>query len=322
MSKINIYIGTSNDKGLYRMIFHTVKGVIEGPWRFYDCNQALALDFYRNELAIVCEENGQAGITWLDIHQPIPYRLDTKMSESVPACSVTQNQAFVCTANAEEDCIVVYRKVDHRLTLEQRLKMSEHAKCQQVFFHEQFLYVICKGTDEIKVYDGETFANVKNIPLPKGSGPIKAIINAASTHLYVLSELSNEVFVYTIGTHHLYRCQQIISVLPNGWKEPCSSTSICMSPNGKFLFTATKGIDVITCFEVIDGFLKQKEIFYCGGKSPRDLFVDTSSRWLITLNEANVIVFQLDPQSGEAIAITDEKAMENGTLMISSYRGS
>lgn len=318
MGKINIFIGTNKDKGLYRMILQTLKGTIEGPWRFYDAKQAKAAALYHNELAVVCENQGQAGVTWLDIHQPIPYRLDTKMSESVPACSITHHQTFVCTANDIEDCVVVYRKEDHRLKLEQRLKMGEHAQCCQVFFRDQFLYVLCKGLDCIKIYDSASFALVKEIPLPKGSAPVQAVMDPTQSFLYILGESTNEVFVYTIHAHHLYRCQQIISVLPNGCREVCRSTSICMSPNGKFLFVSTDGIDVITCFEVIDGILKQKEIFHCAGKSPHSLLVDGTSRWLISLNQENIIVFQLDPQSGEAIAITEEKSMEDGISLIGS----
>ena len=316
MGKIHILIGTGKDKGLYRMILQTLKGTVEGPWRFYDAYQAKAASFYRNELAIVCEDQGQAGVTWLDIHQPIPYRLDTKMSESVPACSIIHNQMFICTANEKEDCVVVYRKVDHRLKLEQRLKMGENAQCCQVFFLDRFLYVLCKGLDLIKIYDSDLFGLVKEIPLPKGSAPVQAVVDPDRSFLYVLGGSTNEVFVYTICSHHLYRCQQIISVLPNGCREVCDSTSICMSPNGKFLFVSTNGIDVITCFEVIDGILKQKEIFHCGGKEPRSLLVDGTSRWLISLNKEYLIVFQLDPQSGEAVVITDDKAMEDGTALI------
>ncbi len=44
--------------------------------------------------------------------------------------------------------------------------------------------------------------------------------------------------------------------------------------------------------------------------------VDGTSRWLISLNKENLIVFQLDPQSGEAVVITDDKAMEDGTTLI------
>lgn len=326
MSKVTIFAGTYTDgasRGVYRMILDTLKGTLEGPWLFYECNSPKALHFFHFELSIVCSQQDHAGVALLDTHQPIPYHLDTKMAESIPACAITQDDLFIYTANYHEGTVVVYRKDHGRLKIEERLKLGESAKCHQVFLLDGYLYVVCLGTDRIRIYDPENhFSFVKDIMLPKGSGPRQAVVDQQHRMMYILSELSNEVFVYSIGAHHTFRCQQITSVLPKGCKEDCASAAIRISPNGNYLYTSTRGANVITCFEIIHGNLKQKEIFQCGGEHPRDFMIDETGRWMLVINKDsdNIIVFKLNTDTGEAMEITDEKTVPSGVSIIGAYR--
>ncbi len=325
MSKINVYIGTDTKRksqGVYRMVLDTLKGSLEGPWLYYPCEQPKYLCHDHYELALIHASRDQAGVSLLDTHQMVPYHLDTQMSEQIPSCFVTMDQNFIYTANFHEGTLTIYRK-NGKLRMEARIHLGEDAHCHQVLLLNGYIYVICLGLDCIKIFDSEdSFALVKEIVLPKGSGPRHAIIDAKQQYLYLLTQYSNEVFVYRIGTHFLFRCQQIVSVLPKGCKEECSSAAIRISPNGKYLYTSTRGADIITCFEMINGNLRQKEIMRSGGKHPRDFIIDETGRWMIVLNQESdhAVVFQLDPDRGNAIMITDEKEVPEGTCIALGYR--
>lgn len=326
MSKINTYIGTYTDKeskGVYKVVFDTVKGTCEGPWLFYEARSPKAIDCRRGELAMVCEHGDHAGVTLLDVNQPVAFHLDTKMSEQIPACYITQDERHIYTANYHEGTLIVYSKEHGKLSIEQRIKLGENAKCHQVFLLDDYLFIVCLGTDRIRIYDPENhYSFVKDIILPKGTGPRQVVVDQQHAYMYILSELSNEVYVYTIGAHHTYRCQQICSLLPHGFKEPCASAAIHITPNGKFLYTSTRSANVITSFEILNGNLRQKEYISCGGEHPRDFMMDPTGRWLLVLNKDSnsLVVFKVDPDSGEVLEITDEKEIPSGVSLTMQLR--
>lgn len=312
MSKLQTYIGTytnKDSKGVYRMIFDTIKGTCDGPWLFYELQSPKALDCHKGELAIVCEQSEHAGVCMLDIHQPVPYHLDTKMGEEVASCFITQDESHVYTANYHEGTVIVYEKKMGKLRLDKRIKISDDAKCHQIFFYDEYMFVVCLGIDQIRIYDpSKRYAFVKEIPFPKGSGPRHVVMDASQNFLYVLTELSNELYVYKMGAHLTFRCQQINSVIPKGMQAESFSAAIRISPNGKFLYTSTRGINILTCFEIINGVLQLKDYYDCGGLHPRDFILEDSGRWLLVANKDsdNVIVFKLNPDDGTLLEETSE----------------
>lgn len=321
MSKEMIYVGTiagQGSQGIYRFTLDTLKGTLDGPSLVYECPSSKALCYDQAHLAFACEQGKQAGVTLLEIEASEAIHLDTKLTENTPSCAIAQDEHFLYTANYHEGSVLIYRKAEDSLKLEKRLDLGEDAKCHQAYVLNHNLYVICLGTDRIRIYDIENhFSFVKDICLPKGCGPRQIAVDEQQKHMYIISELSNEVFVYAIGAHYAFRCEQICSVLPNGEKENCASAAIRLSPNGRYLYTSTRGADIITVFEVINGNLRQKEIIQCGGKHPRDFIIDETGRWLLVLNRDsnNIVVFKIDPDSGEALEITDEKEISQGVAI-------
>lgn len=326
MSKVNTFVGTyptCDSKGIYKFIFDSVKGSLDGPYLFYETKDCKCIDYHQGTLISTCSQNEHAGLVMLDVHQPIAYHMDSKMSENLPSSFIYQEGDYVYTANYHEGTLLIYHKEHGKLRIEQRITLGEKAKCHQVFVMDEYLYLICLGMDCIKIYDIENhYSYVKDIILPKGSGPRHAIMDKAHRFLYVLSELSNEVYVYTIGPHHTFRCQQINSVVPSGTKEACYSAAIRISPNGKFLYTSTRGIDIITCFEIDQGFLRQREFVSSNGKHPRDFVIDESGRWMLIMNRDSqtLVVYKLNPDTGEIVELCDEKNVPGGVSIAIQHR--
>ncbi len=325
MSKTDLFV-TSDTKqagqGIYRLTLDRLKGKLEGPWLYYECAEAKALSRYHYELAVVCAKPEHAGVALLDTHQPIPFFIASKLAEETPPCSITQDSERIYTVNDREGNVMVYHKEQNHLRLERRIKLGAEAKCRQLFLLDQYLYIVCAGWDRIRILNPQDqYAVVRDIPLPKESGPCFAEADAWHRYLYVLCETSNEIFVFQIGAHCAFRCHQIISVLPPGCRETCVSTALHISPNAQFLYTATAGIDVVTSFAIINGSLLPKEIIKSGGVYPSDLILDDSGRWLIVLNRDSdrVILFQCHPETGETIAVYDEVKLPKGTAITFAY---
>lgn len=325
MSKVTIYAGTTHDTtgGIYRFQLDTLKGVLEGPWYYYECACVRALHFHHFALLISCIKEGKATITYLDTHQTLPQHLDSRTMMDELDCAVTQDDQRVYTANDKEGIVVIYRKEKGKLKLEKRLKLGEQSGCCQVLLHHNIFYVVCRGFDRIKLFDQEQQEDMKKeIRLPDGSGPTQILIDQNGEYLYVLCEAANEVFVYQIGRNGLFHCQQICTLLPKGYKDTCSSRKIVLSPNGKYLYALIDGLHAIACFEIIHGNLKQSGMIQSGGLNPYDALIDETGRWMIVLHKDsdNVIVFQMNPDNGEAVKITDEKILTRGVHLTLAYR--
>ena len=59
-----------------------------------------------------------------------------------------------------------------------------------------------------------------------------------------------------------------------------------------------------------------------GGLNPYDALIDETGRWMLVLHKDsdNLIVFEMNPESGEAIKITDEKILSCGMQLTWAYR--
>lgn len=323
MGKQTYLIGTYTDsgsEGIYQLTLDTLKGTLEEPTLFYPIKSPKALHVSKTkQLVSVMEHGSHAGIILLDLCQPTPYRLDQKLPETKPSCYINQDDQYVYTANYHEGCVNIYRKDHNLLQLEEHFTYGKEAKCHQVYLLENKVFVACLGLDRIKIYDRDNhFSLLEEIHLPKQSGPRHMIADVNHQFLYVLTELSNEIYVYEMSAHERYRCIQICSLLPEGCEKPCASAALRISSNGMYLYASTRGANTITCFEIMQGMLKQKEIFGCGGDHPRDFILEESGRWLLCcLKDSNsIVVFHLDPETGEAMEITDEKQIPSPVAIV------
>ncbi len=325
MSKVTVYAGANPIKnaGIYRYQLDTLKGTLDGGALAYECDQITTFHYSHFQLLASCKKENEPLLTCLDCHQPMPYEIDRRHVMDHCDCGVVQDKERIYTVNDQTNVITVYRKEHGKLKLEKRIKLKEHAECCEIVLNGQTIYVVCRGNDCVLLYDRDTCEPLeKSLVLPKGSAPEKLLIDPAGQYLYVLCSDANEIFVYKLGKHGSYRCQQICGLLPKGWKQSCISRKMLMSPNGKFLYVFIDGIHAVARFDIIHGNLKEAEMIESGGLNPYDALIDETGRWMIVIHKDsdNIIVFQMNPESGEAITITDEKILSKGTCLTFAYR--
>jgi 6-phosphogluconolactonase len=129
---------------------------------------------------------------------------------------------------------------------------------------------------------------------PKGAGPrhLKFAPNNNS-FCYVLSELSNDVFMLEFNFHEgKFEKVQQIHALPQDFDGENLGSEIDISPNGKFLYVSMRGYDCITIFEIGEQTGKLTLVGYqnTGGKHPRHFTIDPTGSFILVGNKVSLFV--------------------------------
>ncbi len=175
------------------------------------------------------------------------------------------------------------------------------AHCVLLNAEEEELLTVNIALDEIIIYRLSNGIPVfqERIQLPEGVGPRHALFSEDETKLYVITEYSNEIFVYQYGENKLL---QRISTLPATYQGTSNCSALCISKDGSYLYAANRGADTITQF-LIDssGKLEWIKDYTCGGKHPRHMLLTKQNERLIICNQFsdNVVAYAIDKATGE-----------------------
>ena len=165
---------------------------------------------------------------------------------------------------------------------------------------EDVAYTINLGLDQIVVYSiADGILTQENcIPVKAGSGPRHARLSADEKLLYVITEYSNEIFVYDTADWSL---KQTISTLPESYFGSSHGSTLCIAPDGRYMYAANRYADTIAVMEIDEnGLLSLKTTFDCGGRSPRHMELTPDGRDLvICCQDSDWVVFKrLNKETG------------------------
>ncbi|CAM5594607.1 Lactonase family protein OS=Streptomyces fumanus OX=67302 GN=GCM10018772_67090 PE=3 SV=1 [Streptomyces fumanus] len=154
------------------------------------------------------------------------------------------------------------------------------------------------GTDSVRVCalaDGALTVH-REIALRPGSGPRHLAFHPDGTRAYVVNELAPTVTVCRWDAPDgVLRPLTEIPVLPGTPSGDVFPSGIVASADGRFVWTATRGADLLTVFAVEGETLRPAGTVPCGGHWPADRV-----RRLYVANErsGNVTWFTTDPATG------------------------
>lgn len=177
------------------------------------------------------------------------------------------------------------------------------------------------GIDKILIYHLDA-ATAKLTPnearppfakLPPGSGPRHLTFHPNGKRVYVINELKNTVtfFDYVADSGTLTE-RQTISTLPADFTGKSYCADLKITPDGRFLYGTNRGHDSIAAYRIgDDGKLTLIVIQPSLGKGPQNLLITPDGQWLLCANMPgnNVIVFQLDSQTGALKAVGEPVSM-------------
>ncbi|AVH60285.1 MULTISPECIES: lactonase family protein [Streptomyces] len=161
------------------------------------------------------------------------------------------------------------------------------------------------GTDSVRVcgLDGGTLTLHREIALRPGSGPRHLVFHPRGEHAYVLNELAPTVTVCrwdaAEGALRPVGETPVLPGVPDGDAYP---SGIVVSPDGRFVWTATRGQDVVSLLtpDTVGEGLRLVATVPCGGTWPRALALDPSGGFLYVANErsGDVTWFAVHPDTG------------------------
>ncbi|NGO06244.1 lactonase family protein [Streptomyces sp. HC44] len=159
------------------------------------------------------------------------------------------------------------------------------------------------GTDSVRVCalrDGALTVH-REIALRPGSGPRHLAFHPDGEHAYVVNELTPTVTVCrwdaADGTLRPLGETPVLPATPDGDAYP---SGIVVSSDGRFVWTATRGQDVLSVLAADGEGLRLVITVPCGGNWPRALALHPSGRFLYVANErsGDVTWFTVDPDTG------------------------
>jgi 6-phosphogluconolactonase len=176
------------------------------------------------------------------------------------------------------------------------------------------VFVTNIALDRIYIYnsaEGELSPDtvLEYIQLEKGVGPRHLKFHPLLNYLYVITEYSNELYVYCYNREDTViqvKLIQKISTLPEGFYGESSGSALDISKDGRFLYCANRGADTIAVFDITpSGELKKIQDVKCGGRHPRHLALLKDDTGLIVANQHSneVVIFGVDDNNGSLTGI-------------------
>jgi 6-phosphogluconolactonase len=147
-----------------------------------------------------------------------------------------------------------------------------HSHCAVLSRDGNKLYVCDLGIDKVMVYNIESgkppFNLSAQIKLPPGSGPRHAVLSADGSYLFILCELSCQIFVCRLENGWLSEPYPVVDVHKGVF---AAAAAIRLWQGGTKLVVSCRGIDCLTYFDILpDGMLDNRVMEPCPGRWPRD----------------------------------------------------
>ncbi|RGZ01288.1 beta-propeller fold lactonase family protein [Clostridium sp. AM58-1XD] len=304
---LNGYIGTyysEKSKGIYQFSFDPVSGRMTEPELFYEAPNAKWVSLNGSSMAFPVERNGRAGTCFLKLKDGEVSHKEEILEEKQTPCYVLQKNDFVYTANYHEGTVMVYRLDDGTPFVVKRIENGAGAGCHQIMLHETYLMVPCLEQNKIRLFDmTDHYIQAGEILFPEGSGPRHGIFNRDHTRLYVVSEWSNELFVFRVHGKEFVLIQSI-SVLPEGGegsnRENAASAAIRLTKDEAYLYISVRGADLLAVFEIREDKAAAIQHISCGGAHPRDFILSENEDFILTANRfgGGIACIERDRKSG------------------------
>lgn len=302
------YLGTYSSplsEGIYRFTLNKDTGILSGPELFYRLPDCKYLSLYNNLLAAPVKSGDEAGMSLLDIGGGEPSLASKIYEEETTACFVTQDGDFIYSANYHQGIVLIYKKTDGGLILYKRIDIAPGAGCHQILFHEHYMLVPCLLKDEIRIFDrNRDYCPAGSIFFQSGTGPRHGIFSKDHRYLFVVSELSNELYVYRVENGIRMTMLSVTPLLTQEQTKQSlqspASAAIRFSPDERHLYVSTRFTEIISVFQVQEGQVQLIQQTGSGGIHPRDFVLTENGAYLLAANrtEGGLVCFPVDPDSG------------------------
>ena len=281
--KKTIYAGTytgSGSEGIYRVFFEDGKFHDAGLFCRIANPKYIALN--EGRITTVCDLKGRSGAALLNEKGEI---ISDAAFENGTSCYIGRDGKRIFTANYHEGTFSFLEEEEGSLKFRDTVHIRERAGCHQVLTLGEKIYVPCLFLDRVMIYDS-SLNKTGSIRFNQGTGPRHGVFTADGKYLYLVSELSNELFVISAETNEILHA---VPILPNGEMHKRDTAAIRMSEDEKYLYISTRTLDIISVVELNNHVPEVVQIVSCGGRHPRDIIL--CDGYLLSANRfSNTIV--------------------------------
>lgn len=267
MKKI-IYAGTYTSKdseGIYQFTFEN--GLLNDCELFARIDSPKYLTTVQNNLACVNNfSNDRAGVT---LFNESGTKLDEISFEERTSCYICSKDDLLLIANYHEGSFSVLKVDNDKLKLIENVQIQNGGGCHQVISFKDKYLIPSLFLDRIVIYD-QSFHKIDSIRFDQGTGPRHGVLTKDNKYLYLVSELSNELFVFETNSWGLV---DKITILENNESHVRGTAAIRLSNDEKYLYVSTRMKDVISVIELNEHKPKLKQVVSCFGKHPRDFIL-------------------------------------------------
>lgn len=199
---------------------------------------------------------------------------------------------------------------------------SSHMHCAVVSPDPNFAVCCDLGDDAIRIlelswskaeaaggHDVPDIRAVERVRARAGSGPRHVAFHPNQRWMYCIHELDCTIDLYDWAMRdgkpelRLREDSVVKTLRPGVGLTGNTACEILVSPDGRFAYASTRGVDEITTYSIDakSGLLHEMQRFSCGGKTPRYMAFDPTRHWLVSCNQAapgSVTVFAHNPATG------------------------
>ncbi len=329
---VHVYFGTGNHpdaKGIYHSTFDTETGKL--------AEITLAAEVNRSDfLAISPDQSHLYSLATMEEPVVVSYDIGNDGSleklNDIPVgdgggahLAVHPSGKLLITANYRNGSVSVFAIAEDG-SLDRRAQIVKHHEHSGVVESRQgaphphwtgfspdgrFAFVPDLGSDKIHIYKVDLEAATltphgyaQSVP---GGGPRHMRFSTNGKFIHLLNELTVSVSTYQYdadnGTATLLHTIPALSEETKAKEHYNSASEILVHPNGKFIYTATRGHDSVTAFKTDPetGDLEVIEVEPARAHWPRNTNLDPTAQWLFLSGQySNTIsIFAIDQETGE-----------------------
>ena len=283
-----LYAGTytaKSSQGIYSFSFED--GRLSSSQLFCEIKNPKYLTKKDNCLITVADFDYESGVALINAEGDIKNKI---AFENRTSCFITSEDDDIYTANYHTGVVTHLKLVQDELKFINSIQIQDGAGCHQILvFHDRIL-VPCLFLDRVFIFD-RSLKKIGSIHFNANTGPRHGVFSKDGKYLYLVSELSNELFV--IETDEWNIIHQI-PVLMSKEIHVRDTAAIRLSDDEKFIYVSTRTKDVISVIELEDHKPTVIQTVSCGGKHPRDFVLLGQYLLCANKNTNEVVSFKIN----------------------------
>ena len=286
--KTMLYAGTytaKSSQGIYSFSFED--GRLSSSQLFCEIKNPKYLTKKDNCLITVADFDYESGVALINAEGDIKNKIAFEKRSS---CFITSVDDDIYTANYHTGVVTHLKLVQDELKFINSIQIQDGAGCHQILvFHDRIL-VPCLFLDRVFIFD-RSLKKIGSIHFNANTGPRHGVFSKDGKYLYLVSELSNELFV--IETNEWNIIHQI-PVLMSKEIHVRDTAAIRLNDDEKFIYVSTRTKDVISVIELEDHMPTVIQTVSCGGKHPRDFVLLGQYLLCANKNTNEVVSFKIN----------------------------